>query len=188
MKKMVYGSLFLLAACGGGGSSGGGGSGNGGGGVFGSTQYGTAAIAGLWDLSEEVSPGVRDELYLHIASDGKGTFYDYAGDTYDEWGNCYWIESGFDFTHVEKNTFKFGTVNTINVEAYVTNNKLTLKLPDVGDLDDDGNTTEILTEEVPKATNKNVANFKPECSDSMATARSLIPAKGKKPDVVLMIK
>lgn len=176
MKKMIYCSLLLLGACGGG--SGGGDS------TPKTPQYGTSEIAGLWDMSENISTGVRDELYLHIASDGKGTFYDYAGDTYDEWGNCYWIDTGIDFTHVEKNSFKLGLEP---VEAFVSNNKLTLKMQDIGDADDDGNTLETITVELPSS-NKKVADFKPECSDSMASARALIPAKGKKPDAVLMIK
>lgn len=179
MKKAIYSSLFLLVACGG---SGGDGNNDDSPTI---TAQGTTAIAGLWDMSEDISTGVRDEVYLSIASDGKGTLYDYAGDTYDEWGNCYWIDSGIDFVHVEKNTFKLGQEN---VEAYVSNNKLTLKMKDTDDSDDDGNTLETITLEIPKATNKKVADFKPECADSMASARALIPAKGKKTDAVLMVK
>lgn len=175
MKKMIYGSLLLLGACGGG---------SGGDDTPKTPQYGTAEIAGLWDMSEEVSTGVRDELYLHIASDGKGTIYDYAGDTYDEWGNCYWIDAGVDFTHVEKNSFKLGLEP---VEAFVNNNQLTLKMQDIGDADEDGNSLETITVELARS-NKKVVDFKPECSDSFASARALIPAKGKKPDAVLRIK
>ncbi len=179
MRKTIYSSMFLLVACGGGGG------GDGDNGAPTNNPQGTAAIAGLWDMSEDVSAGVRDEIYLSIASDGKGTLYDYAGDTYDEWGNCYWIDQGIDFVHVEKNTFKLGQEN---VEAYVSNNKLTLKMKDTDDADDDGNTLETITLEIPKVTNKKVADFKPECADSMASARALIPAKGKKTNAVLMVK
>lgn len=179
MKKVIYGSLLLLGACGGGGGSGGSG------GSTTTTQYGTATIAGLWDMSEDVSSGVRDEIYLSIAADGKGTLYDYAGDTYDEWGNCYWIDTGIDFVHVEQKKFKLGQEN---VEASVSNNKLTLKMQDVDDIDDDSNTLETISIELPRLTTKKLADLKPECSDSMSSARALIPAKGQKSEAVLLVK
>ncbi len=51
---------------------------------------GTDELAGLYDVSIDTEEGF-DEYYLHLDEFGNGTIYDYAGDSYDDYGNCYWI-------------------------------------------------------------------------------------------------
>ncbi|WNO08408.1 hypothetical protein [Teredinibacter sp. KSP-S5-2] len=50
----------------------------------------TTDIAGLYDISVDTQMGY-DEYYLYLDEFGNGTVYDYAGDSYDNYGNCYWI-------------------------------------------------------------------------------------------------
>lgn len=60
-------------------------------------------LAGLyaWDDSED-----GDEGYVHIASNGRLINYDYAGDSYDNYANCYWVDDYNEYiTHVSGNTF-----------------------------------------------------------------------------------
>ena len=65
------------------------------------------------------------------------------------------------------------------VEIKVSGGGLSITGKDVDDSDDDGNTTESYTTTMKKSA-KAVQSFTPECSDSFATARVLIPAKQQK--------
>jgi hypothetical protein len=174
MKKLILCSLFSLTACGGsgdGGSSGG------------ITLGKVESLAGVWDNSEDLGVDGLDESYIAIDKDGYLSVYDFAGDTFDNWGNCYWIEEKFaQITYVNGDRYKIKDLSSSDsseVEMTVSNQKLTIKEVDVDDLDEDGNTTEILTFELEKSS-KMTADFKPKCVDSMAQARALIPAKREK--------
>lgn len=72
----------VLTGCGGGGGDGGG--------IQGSTGI-PSELAGVWDVSETFD-GLYDEFYVVIRRNGTGTDYDYAGDSYDNHANCYWID------------------------------------------------------------------------------------------------
>ncbi len=50
-------------------------------------------LAGTWDLSTDYGQAGYDQLYLVLNANGSYTVYDYAGDSFDENGDCYWQES-----------------------------------------------------------------------------------------------
>lgn len=169
VKKLVFCSLFVLTACGGGSSK--------------DDTGKVENLAGIWDASEYWDDGDMDEIYIHIDSDGYLSSYDFAGDTLDNWGNCYWIDEKYaKINHIDGNKYQISSDNSsenIEVEIRVSNKKLTIKEADIDDLDDDGNTTEMVTTELEKSS-KTIADFTPECVDSEEAARALIPAKKEK--------
>lgn len=68
-----------------------------GGGDLDNKQTGISSIAGLyaWNFGDD------DEGYHYISESGSLSIYDYAGDSFDNAGNCYWIAENFaTFTHV----------------------------------------------------------------------------------------
>ena len=67
-------SLLALTACGGSGGDG---------------ASDVGAFAGLWDASERVSGGARDERYVGISADGRYVEYDYRQDGVADDGNCH---------------------------------------------------------------------------------------------------
>lgn len=99
-----------LAACGGGGDSNGGSD----------KTSALVKLEGVWKASEPMGkeglpPNETvfiDEYYLAFNSSGLMTVYDYAGDSYDNYGNCYWIgnfqvvskgNDKYEFTGMESN-------------------------------------------------------------------------------------
>ena len=78
--------ILILTACGGsGGGSGGGGN-------------TLADVAGVWDATTDLGAAGVDEIYTVIRADGTGADFDYAGDSFDNFANCYWRD---DFTIVD---------------------------------------------------------------------------------------
>lgn len=84
-KTLLSLAMITLVACGGGS---GGGDKDGGSNPFGG---GSGTIIGLWDATENMGQEGIDEVYYEFDKSGLLTVYDYAGDSYDQEGNCYWI-------------------------------------------------------------------------------------------------
>ena len=102
MKKIALAlSIIALTACGGGG---------GGGDINNITGNSSKKLEGVWKSSiDEGTEGI-DEAYYAFTSDGLATFYDYAGDSYDDFANCYWVgnaqfkskgDNKYEFTYLE---------------------------------------------------------------------------------------
>lgn len=96
---------FLVSACGG--SSGGGNSAQ------------LAEIAGVWDSSVTYG-NVVDEIYTVINEDGTATEYDYLGDSFDDFANCY-EKTDFTLTYLGGDEFRAtgpdGITFTFNASA-----------------------------------------------------------------------
>ena len=56
------------------------------------TKATVASLAGIWDVGGDGGTEGKDESYMVIDSNGSVSIYDYAGDSFDNEGNCYWIE------------------------------------------------------------------------------------------------
>lgn len=120
-KIIIIFSLFILVAC----SSGGGG-GNGGNTVPGD-------FVGVWDVSTDYGAMGIDEYYTVIRSDGTGTDYDYAGDSFDNVANCYWIDN-YTITHQGGDSFqlRYSDNTTFDFTATVSNDVMTYTIPGFG--------------------------------------------------------
>lgn len=181
-------SAFVLTACGGGGGGGGDGSDRGG---FGNNSSASvngipSNFVGVWDATTDEGADGIDQFFVVIDANGKISLYDFAGDSFDDWGNCYWIEKDA-FLLTPLGGSKYRSTVTISgseveledIEITVSGNVMTTKSKDVDDIDDDGNTTETNTDTMKKSS-RSVESFTPECTDNFNTARSLIPAKQAK--------
>lgn len=182
MKKLFIYSIVALTACGG--SSSNDGSNN-------SANAIPSNIVGVWDSSTDEGAQGVDEAYVAINADGNVFSYDYAGDTFDNWGNCYWIaENSIQLKSrggsKYLSTITFPNLPSISqeVELTVSGNVLTVVGKDVDDEDGDGNTTEIRVDTMTRST-RAVASFTPHCTDSFSVARSQIPAKKPKASAFL---
>lgn len=83
MKKLALSlSIFALTACGGGSDSGGNND---------LTSNSSAKLDGVWKSTYNEGAEGIDEMYFVFTSGGLLTIYDYAGDSYDDYANCYWI-------------------------------------------------------------------------------------------------
>lgn len=74
---------------------------------------GVVSISGLyaWDNDN------GDEGYTVFLEDGLVSDYDYAGDSFDNAGNCYWIDRNTEtLTHISRNTFSIE--NNSNGETF----------------------------------------------------------------------
>lgn len=175
-------SAFFLTACGGGSS----GSNDSNSVSISSSANGIPAnFVGVWDASTDEGVDGFDQFFVAIDASGKISSYDYAGDTFDDWGNCYWIAKDlFQLTPLGGSKYRStmtedGEVFSEEIEINVSGSSMTIKSKDVDDEDDDGNTTETITETLKKST-RLVSSFTPECTDSFGAARALIPAKQAK--------
>jgi hypothetical protein len=174
MKKLVLCGLFALTACGGGGGDD-------------NDDFTSDAkidsLVGVWDNTEDYGTYGKDVSYISIDKNGYLSIYDYAGDTFDEWGNCYWIDEKYaQLTHLSGIQYSIKDLETSKsgvIELTATRVSLRVTEADVDDIDEDGNTTETRTYTLAKLT-KTVADLTPECVDSEAAARALIPAKREK--------
>jgi len=159
MKKALLSlSIFTLAACGGSGGDNGEKIDK----IFGGSSD-ISNIAGVWDETENMGDEGIDEGYLVIDKNGVIAFYDYMGDSYDQEGNCYWINIG-QLKSVGNNNFEYTRVGETasekpNVLTIIRkDDKLIIDFNDPEDPDED---TLTLTK-----SNKSENNFTPECADS----------------------
>ena len=179
-KLLVIASAFVLTACGGGGGSSKSDSSN----SENTPANGIpSSFVGVWDASADEGADGFDTFYVAIDASGNISSYDFAGDTFDDWGNCYWIEKNV-FKLTSLGGSKYSSTETFSgaskeVEIKVSGGVLSITGKDVDDLDDDGNTTENYTTTMKKSA-KAELSLTPECSDSFAAARALIPAKQQK--------
>ncbi len=145
-----------------------------------------ANFVGVWDASTDEGSDGFDQFFIAIDASGKISTYDFAGDTFDDWGNCYWIEKdAFLITPLGGSIYR-STVTLSgsegefeDLEITVSGGVMTTKFQDVDDSDDDGNTTEMISETMAKST-RSLESFTPKCTDNFNLARSLIPAKQAK--------
>ncbi|MEJ2043109.1 MAG: hypothetical protein P8X74_06585 [Reinekea sp.] len=63
------------------------------------------SLAGIYNASEDYGTEGYDEFYLGFDKDGTITNYNYLGDSYDNQGNCYMIDSGGTIAHSSGNEF-----------------------------------------------------------------------------------
>lgn len=128
--------LGSLAACGGG-SSGSSGS--------------VSSLAGTYAWPDS---GDGDEGYIIIASNGDITDYDYAGDAFDNSGNCYWIAGPEHVAHASGSTYTITEdAETYTVDIIQSNSGLTIT-----GTDEDGPYTITFSK-----VNLLASDFTPEC-------------------------
>lgn len=166
MKKKLLGFVMLtLAACGGGSGDDNGGS------TFGG---GDRSIDGLWDATENMGQEGIDEIYYEFDKGGLLTVYDYAGDSYDQEGNCYWIFSS-SMKSLGKNKYEI-TPLFEEGESFVftiarSGDNLTIEFNDPEEPSDK------IT--IPRST-KSTSSFTPECADTGSAHLSDSVARGLK--------
>ena len=122
-----------------------------------------AALAGLYDASYE-EEGAIDVVYIEIAPDGTYTEYDYDGDDFDLGQNCYFIFSG-QLESVGGDVYRLvgGGFDEADEGTLVrSGDVLRVSYVDEFDEDDDGDTTEIVTETWPVVVNLSSTDFN-EC-------------------------
>ena len=124
----------------------------------------TTAIAGLWDQSRGESDS-RDIFYWSIAENGVLTFYDYQQDQGPNatGENCYIAGDPITVTPGTGNSYAIaGTETAITV----TDNTITIVFQeaDAGDLDEDGDTTETPTYNLPAVSGLTATDLT-ACSD-----------------------
>jgi hypothetical protein len=74
-----------------------------------------ADLAGTWDISDDYGTEGYDVYYTVLRTNGTYQDYDYAGDTYDNYKNCYWTYSG-SFIDLGNGTFsEDGIVGTLRL-------------------------------------------------------------------------
>lgn len=140
-----------------------------------------SAFVGVWDGSTDEGADGFDEIYVVLSADGIVSIYDYAGDTYDARGNCYWInEKSAKLTSAGGSKYISALIDpslpadNLELDIVVAGDNLTVKSIDIDDADDDGNTSELYIEYY-KRSNRSVASFTPECTGSLAAARAVNP-------------
>lgn len=165
MKKLLMMSLLALTACGGG---------SGDGDTDGEFTGGGDAskLVGVWDATTDEGVDGVDEYYISIDSEGFVSAFDYAGDSYDDWGDCYWI--GIDVAQLSAlgNNRYLSTPADLEdeeVEMVITVSGNTLTMRGVDDDPEDASNM--------VRSSRNVSSFTPRCLDSFEDARALIPAK-----------
>ncbi len=151
MKKLVIMSLLsLLMACGGG-------SGDMPNGEITGGDDSLDKLVGVWDATTDEGTEGIDEAYLVIDEEGFLIYYDYAGDSFQNEGNCYWIG-------VIDQLFPLG--NNKYDSEYFTDLKITVS----------GSKMQISGKEEGESfsvsyrrSSRSVSDLTPECSGSFAT-------------------
>ena len=87
------------------------------GGSSGSTSVsGLSSIVGIYDWSDTYEGGIVDEWYIGIDAEGNVSDYDYLGDAYDDYMNCYSIDKNWDqLTHISGNRFSSNIVGEVTI-------------------------------------------------------------------------
>lgn len=174
MKKLLIMSLLAtLTACGGGSGDGGGDFSSGG---------GASKLVGMWSGAFDKGDNRVDEVYMQIDDSGFVSYYDYAGDTYNNWGNCYWHAKrviqlkSLGVDRYEATALLFEPPRKEILVVKIIDNTLTMQPED--DIDDE----ELLSF---ARSNRGVAGFTPECVDSASEALRLAPPKDVAKSVLL---
>jgi hypothetical protein len=120
-----------------------------------SSAEGFSSIAGVWAWPND---GDGDEGYLVIRSNGTAADYDYAGDSFDNRGNCYWIDDSDQITHVSGHNYEIayeyqGKLETDPVTIQVVSGGLMVQ-----GVDEDGAYSLLFT-----STNLLETDLTPEC-------------------------
>lgn len=145
MKKlMILLSVLVMSACGGSSSDG--------------DDNNVGKLAGVWDFTTDEGVEGVDEFYMVIDSEGYISYYDYAGDSYDNYANCYWVDEDIaQLKSLGENRYEwvfFGD-SDYSFESIMirSGNKLTLKETDSSD------------EFVVYSASQQVSDFTPNCDD-----------------------
>jgi len=132
----------------------------------------SSSIAGLYDLTK-TTDGIQDVAYMTIAENGSITFYDYQQDDKDQGDNCYNITSGVAVVSAKEND-QFVRTSYIDADAnceilteegtIVLNESeietvLSSTFPDLDDEDNDGDTSDLITEILPVRTDISSESF-----------------------------
>lgn len=136
---------------------------------------------GVWDAATDEGVDGVDEYYIAIDSEGFVSTYDYAGDSYDDWGDCYWI--GIDVAQLSalgNNRYLSEDSEDEEEELVITVSGNTMTIRGVDDDPDDASSM--------VRSSRNLSSFTPDCVDSFENARALIPAKKAKVSVVPYLK
>ncbi len=129
-----------------------------------------AAIAGLYDATEEDDLLGTDIFYVEITQAGSIIGYDYQQDEFDDGDNCYIIDSGTSvlrqtatstYTNVyyEDTEFNCDTLTEEGIIITRSGSTLTSESADRGDLDNDGDTTERVVETLQVLTGLSSTDF-----------------------------
>ncbi|TCS43661.1 hypothetical protein [Reinekea marinisedimentorum] len=82
-------------------------------------------LAGVYDDSDSYEDGTVDEYFILVRENGSVASFDYAGDSYDDYDDCYWIFDDEDtLTHVSGSTF-YSEYNDENVTVTSEGSKYT---------------------------------------------------------------
>ncbi len=125
-------------------------------------QTGVSSISGLyaWDYDD------GDEAYTHISENGSLSIYDYAGDSFDNGENCYWIaENIATYTHVSEYNYIQEVSNT-GVTSEISIRRTSSGIT-VSGVDVDGPFTANFLN-----SNLSISDFTPTCTESMTRPSS----------------
>ncbi len=64
-------------------------------------------IVGTWVFSYTTDDGLTDEVYYDIRTDGAWWVYNYAGDSFNNDENCYWVTYVGNIYYIQDNHFDF---------------------------------------------------------------------------------
>lgn len=150
MKKLVIMSLLsILTACGGG-------SGDGGGDFTGGDDS-LDKLVGVWDATTDEGTEGVDEAYIVIDAEGYLTVYDYAGDSFDREGNCYWIDVVDQLVPLGNNKYDSDVFTDLKITVSGSKMQVSGK--------DEGESFSVSY----RRSSRTVSDLIPECSDSFAT-------------------
>lgn len=125
---------------------------------------GVASISGLYAWNNTNG----DEGYTNFSADGSVSDYDYAGDSFDNQGNCYWVDENSEtLTHISGNLFLIED-NFDGSTAQITIVPTSLGINVTGP----GGSSTLLN------TNLSISAFTPECSN--VTDRPIEPKQALK--------
>ena len=129
----------------------------------------SANIAGLYDITETVVDGVVDVAYLEISNNGTLTFYDYQQDDFGQGDNCYEISLGDSVISPLGNDEYVNSyyddadvdceISTEQATVIRTETELTATYIDTEDEDQDGDTTDLVSDVLPVVTNFTTESF-----------------------------
>jgi hypothetical protein len=141
----------------------------------------TFPIAGFWDNSTLDSAGQEDIIYVEISPDGQVTEYDYDQDAFGAGQNCYYVTQS-QLTALGDNRYQQTDPTDGSVEEFTaisSGDVLTVTYVDVEDDNNNGQTTDLITESYPAVVGTTAIDLTP-CDNTVAqgTGEPIIGADG----------